>query len=865
MTTSSLFGRSASQTSVFVRLTAILPVTAAMLSAVGWAQTAPGPAATAAANTAEEVVQLPSFEVSTSRDVGYLASNSVSATRINAPIIDLPFSISAFTPQFMADIGARNLFDVVTYSAGVKSGGTEFLQGDTSYMIRGFAQYPLHDGIYESPQGNVYVDTVAIDRVEVVKGPASLLYGQIFPGGAVNYISKRAKDTPFATTTLTVGSYDYERAKLDVNQPLIPGTLLFRVNAGWENYYEYVKPSKTRSTVFAPTATWKIAKNLSLTVNYQYFLRKETPPAIYFPALAVATPASMVTAFKAASGYPTPADAVAGKIGLSLSPFGSIDVDQGYNDSANGGWVGIPSFYPKQFNYSSAHDSRRTELGSIHSELNATLGSHWIARADFDYNYNSVTQDGTGFGAVYIAPTNSLIYSNGAWSVAPTWTSMTATQQTAATAAFITQLNLNPNSAFDGQNGSGSPLVISRRPRHSALYGHNVTGQIEAAGNYVFDWGKIKPLMGLYFDRAYINGLTIQNKGNATSPFFQVWDINPTSPTYYIDYDTSFSQGNLTSLATQNLAFTSDQAAYAVVNGSFLHDTLFLVAGARYNRSQSTTTNYLGTTSSAVYGTGLKSHYTTPQAGIGYKITPDLMVYASYATSYNLPSQSSIRTLTTVNGLPTSAPTEQAKPTVGEGYEMGLKTEFFNRRVSSTFAVYQIEQRDILNTVTQTIQGVTIGLDFQGTTVRSRGIEYELTYTPIRNWQIFASVADDDVRAVAEPPGYAYYLGETPYNTTRYLGNFWTRYNFVSGSLKGLWIGGGARYTGRMLANQVNKFYYNPSYTDWSSVIGYDWMWNKKNFTLALNWQNMANTLEIPSQQTRGLPERVTLSLTGNF
>lgn len=865
MTNSSFFGRSISQTSAFVRMIRILPVTAALLSTAGWAQTAAAPAATTASGTEETVVQLPSFEVQTSRDVGYLASNSVSATRINVPIIDLPFAISAFTPQFMADTGARNLFDVVSYSAGVKSGGTEFLQGDTSYMIRGFAQYPLHDGIYESPQGNVYVDTVAIDRVEVVKGPASLLYGQIFPGGAVNYITKRAKDTPFATTTLTTGSYDYQRVKVDVNQPLVPGKLLFRVNAGWENYYEYVNPSKARSSVIAPTVTWKIAKNLSLTVNYQYFRRNETPPAIYLPATAVATPASMVTAFKAASGYPAPADAVAGKIGLSLSPFGSIDVDQGYNDSANTGWVGIPSFYPKRFNFASAHDTRKTELGSIHSELNATLGSHWVARADFDYNYNSVTQDGTGFGAVYIAPPNSLVFSNGAWAVAPSWSTLTAAQQTAATAAFVTQLNLDPNAAFQGQNGSESPLVISRRPRHSALYGHNVTGQFEAAGNYSFAWGKIKPLIGLYFDRTYINGLTIQNRGNATSLYFRTWDINPASPTYYIDYNTSFFQGDLTSLATQNLAFTSDQAAYAVLNASFLHDSLFAVAGARYNRSQSTTTNYLGTTASAVYGTGLKSHYTTPQVGIGYKITPDLMVYASYATSYNLPSQASIRTFTTVNGLPTSAPTEQAKPTVGEGYEVGLKTELFDRRVSSTLAVYQIEQRNILNTVTQTIQGVTIGLDFQGTTVRSRGIEYELTYTPVRNWQIFASVADDDVRAVQEPPGYAYYLGETPYNTTRYLANLWTRYNFAAGSLKGLWIGGGAKYTGRMLANQVNKFYYNPAYTDWSSVIGYDWTWNKKNFTLALNWQNMANTLEIPAQQTRGLPERVTLSLTGNF
>src|SRR4051812_36251138 len=84
----------------------------------------------AAAEAGEDVVKLSEFQVTTSADKGYRAGNSVSATRIDTPIKDLPFSISAFTPQFISDIGARDLWDVVQYAPGVTSSGREFNAGN---------------------------------------------------------------------------------------------------------------------------------------------------------------------------------------------------------------------------------------------------------------------------------------------------------------------------------------------------------------------------------------------------------------------------------------------------------------------------------------------------------------------------------------------------------------------------------------------------------------------------------------------------------------------------------------------------------------------------------------------------------------
>ena len=120
-------------------------------------------AATAAAG-GDEVLKLSEFQVSTTADKGYRAGNSVSATRIDTPIKDLPFAISAFTQQFISDVGARDLWDVVQYAPSVTSAGREFNAGNSVYTIRGFDQAPQHNGFV----GEAYIDTVSVERVEVV-------------------------------------------------------------------------------------------------------------------------------------------------------------------------------------------------------------------------------------------------------------------------------------------------------------------------------------------------------------------------------------------------------------------------------------------------------------------------------------------------------------------------------------------------------------------------------------------------------------------------------------------------------------------------------------------------------------------------
>jgi len=151
-------------------------------------------------------VKVSPFDVSTFLDKGYRASNSVSGSRFDAPIRDLPFAIQAFTESFIEDQKPVNIFDIARYSPGVTYRSNDGTEGNANLAIRGFAVSAtpgnvqiLRDGWH----GPSIFDFTNISRVEVVKGPASFLYGQVAPGGIVNVITKTPQ-RQFAATANAV-------------------------------------------------------------------------------------------------------------------------------------------------------------------------------------------------------------------------------------------------------------------------------------------------------------------------------------------------------------------------------------------------------------------------------------------------------------------------------------------------------------------------------------------------------------------------------------------------------------------------------------------------------------------------------------
>src|SRR5690606_19838257 len=120
-------------------------------------------------------------------DDGYYATDSVSGTRTRTELINLPLSMTVFNDALIKDLGANNLIDVVSYASGVSIGsGQATSEGDdTSFTLRGMVGFvPMRIGFRRLRVAGA----PNIDRVEILKGPASMLYGQLNPGGSVNYI-----------------------------------------------------------------------------------------------------------------------------------------------------------------------------------------------------------------------------------------------------------------------------------------------------------------------------------------------------------------------------------------------------------------------------------------------------------------------------------------------------------------------------------------------------------------------------------------------------------------------------------------------------------------------------------------------------
>jgi iron complex outermembrane receptor protein len=241
---------------------------AALLTAASvGAQTAPA----TSAKTNEETVQLAAFTVSAEDDRGYYAPSAISGTRTKTELLNLPMNLNVLTEQFIKDIGATDLVDIVTFTAGLAaapatSGDTN--GGDTTgFSLRGFGTHvPYRNGFRRLR----IVDTTNISRVEVIKGPSSVLYGTAFAGGSVNYVTKRpVQNKRITEVALRTGSYDLLRSEIDVNVPVIPNKLSVRFVGALEDADSWSARMHTDLWVLNPVVTYWFRPGSYLTVEYE--------------------------------------------------------------------------------------------------------------------------------------------------------------------------------------------------------------------------------------------------------------------------------------------------------------------------------------------------------------------------------------------------------------------------------------------------------------------------------------------------------------------------------------------------------------------------------------------------------------------
>ncbi len=805
---------------------------------------------------AAETVALPTFSVSTSLDQGYRAGNSVSATRINTPIKDLPFTLSAFTDQFISDIGARELPDIAVFAPGVTSGAKEFVAGNTRFSIRGFDgdTQPQRNGF----AGNRYVDTANVSRVEVVKGPASLLYGQITPGGTINYITKRPEGKAFTSIRAEAGTDSYSRVVVDDNQPL-GSRIGTRFVAAYENGLEWAETGGSKSWLLAPSVAVKLTPTASLVLDYEWAHRNEEPVLGMMPNTQITS----LTGAPSAANFPNLA---ARSREQALFDVGALNL----------GFRAAPPIY-REFNYQNDGDYRKSDFDSFNAEFNVQLGAHWTARANYNYNHYKVAHKNTGLAQ---------------WDVLPT-----AAYRSTALSLFdyLTAYLADPAGTL-ADPAKTSTVTLSRRKRLQVSFAKSNALQAEAAGKYEFNGVKLNPLVGAFQLKTEGGGFT---KTAAAANFFPAWN--------YFDRSTwdrtgTFDENTLPLDTGYNITKAKDTAYYGLLTATLLNDRLIAIAGARYNKTHSDTYNQnAGGTLSNTYD----AHKTTPQYGVGYHVTKDSLLYASYSESFLVEA----RTLTRPNpnynpnanldavANPNSV-TAPAVPTLGKGYEAGFKTDFLGGRVSSTIAVFHLERANRVLSVRQNVPGLSttgtassqeITFTSQDTVDQSRGIELEVTWSPTNHWQVYATTALMDIKTTsfAAPPlrastdplvsgDYNAYLagyaeaaalikGAVPEGSAERLGSLWTRYNFSSGALKDFWVAGGGTYTSAKAQRTANPNLFFAPYPLLDAALGYDFKAHRVAWSVVLNLKNLTDKEYYPANQARGQPRRAVLSVTAKF
>ena len=235
-------------------------------------------AASASKKLDDDVVTLSPYVVNADSEEGYYSPQGVSGTRTRTALIDLPMNMTVFNENFINDIGARDLVDVVSFASGVSGGATassDNAGGDTlGFVLRGQGGFvPNRNGFRRLR----VVDPITIERVEVLKGPASVLYGQESPGGSVNYITKRPVQHNLASTTLQVGSYDFYKASMDVNVATPNHKLAVRFVGGYEDSQSWIDRYHNWTTVLDPSITWWIKPTTTLTFEYESTIRRQNP------------------------------------------------------------------------------------------------------------------------------------------------------------------------------------------------------------------------------------------------------------------------------------------------------------------------------------------------------------------------------------------------------------------------------------------------------------------------------------------------------------------------------------------------------------------------------------------------------------
>lgn len=227
------------------------------------------------------------LEIRASDAVTVLATRSQLATKADTEVRLLPQSVTLVPAQVLADQQVDELSEVVRNVSGA------VLAGNNVYGVRGIVSNS--DGNFRKNGVEVWpaapLMNQNVDRVEVLKGPASVLYGRLDPGGVINVVTKQPQAQTFRRLELRGGTFGYGEGRLDVTGPANRSrSLQYRLNVAYERRDSYRDEVGSDGLLVAPVLAWTLGSRARLTVEGEYQTDTQTnDPGLASPVASFAS------------------------------------------------------------------------------------------------------------------------------------------------------------------------------------------------------------------------------------------------------------------------------------------------------------------------------------------------------------------------------------------------------------------------------------------------------------------------------------------------------------------------------------------------------------------------------------------------
>jgi iron complex outermembrane receptor protein len=653
----------------------------------------------------------------------YTVTNSSTATKTDTPIMETPVSIQVVPRAVMDDQKTTTIKDALENVSSVRPQSSLGLSN--GFIIRGFRNGRIYrNGLVANGLGigeGAQFDSANLERVEVLKGPAAVLFGRIEPGGLINLVTKKPRDESYYSVEQRFGSYDFYRTEWDATDALTKDkSLSYRFTGSYQNNKSFRDFNFNDRVLVNPSLTWR------------------------------------------------PSDAT--KIDLEVEALhDDYQVDRGLFAIGN-----RPAPIPISRSFIDPNDPIDTNSKvNLGFNLTHAFNTDWTLRNRFlasfvDDSNTSVKPANANTVAQFFDP------SAGKRSYLRNIFSQISSSQT-----YTTNLDLTGNLELWGT-------------KHQTLVGFDY---LRADGTYLTRGNFQEPVPGLAIDI-----------------FNPVYGIDPSF--YAKALATPFPAG------ANHSFFRDDWYGVYFQDHITLWDKVHIVGGGRYDWS--TTGRGSGNSFSAAEAAlpSRKDEGFSPRVGVLYQPWSWASVYGNWTTSFGVN-----------NGVTTTGAT--INPEIGEQFETGLKTEFFDRRLTTTVAYYHLTKENVLTrdfNSPDPFASAAIGK------ARSQGIELDMTGQITDEFSVVGNYAFTDARITKDFSGLQ---GNRMNNVPEHSGSLWLKYDIHHYEpLNGLSFGAGLFAAGQRQGDNDNTFVL-PGYARLDAFAAYSHQLGKSRLITQLNIRNL--------------------------